>query len=124
VTGVVGTDSTGAPRRAKAGDRRRSGPVVGIVRLLAIAATVTAVVRELMTPRAERVWHGTVWGFVPYDFRLPRLHRIRRRLWSPSDPRIFVPTIFGVGWTVNFAALVAHLHPAPHSDANSDPGPE
>ena len=48
----------------------------------------------------DRTWHGRVLG-VPYDFRVPTPQRLLERLWNPDDERIIVPTVFGVGWTVN-----------------------
>jgi len=39
---------------------------------------------------------------IPYDFRRPTWKRIKERCWNPKDKRIFVPKIFGWGWTINF----------------------
>ncbi|MGA7987550.1 MAG: DUF5808 domain-containing protein [Candidatus Dormiibacterota bacterium] len=36
---------------------------------------------------------------------MPTFERARQRLWNPSDRRILVPTVFGVGWTVNWGRL-------------------
>lgn len=52
---------------------------------------------------------GRVLG-MPYDFRGASVDRIGSRLWNPADPRIFMPRLFGVGWTVNFGALAVKLH--------------
>jgi hypothetical protein len=46
-----------------------------------------------------------VAGVVPYDFRMPTLERARSRWWNAQDERLFVPTVFGVGWTLNIARL-------------------
>ena len=48
---------------------------------------------------------GTLWEFLPYDFRRPTLVRIKERLWNPNDERIWIPRIFGVGWSVNLFQL-------------------
>ena len=56
-------------------------------------------------PRTTNV-EGTVVGFVPYDFRPPTIERARSRWWNPDEPRLFVPQVFGVGWTINLARLV------------------
>ncbi len=88
---------------------RRPRPEIGVLRLVAAAATGTALVQELRTPRDFRTWHGTVWGFVPYDFRPPTLRRIKERIWAPSRPELLVPTVFGVGWTLNLGRVVALL---------------
>lgn len=52
----------------------------------------------------QAVPRGRVLG-MPYDARMPTGDNIQSRMWNPSDPRIFPPKLFGVGWTVNFAAL-------------------
>lgn len=71
------------------------------------AATLLAVVQELRTPAEQRTWHGEVFGFVPYDFRRPTLERVRTTIWSPRDPQVLKPRIFGVGWTPNLGRLAA-----------------
>lgn len=52
--------------------------------------------------------HGRLFGVVPYDFRRPTLERVRRTLWNPDDERFLVPTVFGVGWTVNVRGATRH----------------
>jgi hypothetical protein len=52
-------------------------------------------------PRAK---HGSFLG-IPYDWRRPTRARIRARLWNPDEPKLFVPRVFGWGWTINFARL-------------------
>ena len=47
---------------------------------------------------------------MPYDFRGASTERVGERLWNPADPRIFMPRLFGMGWTVNFGALAVQLH--------------
>lgn len=98
--------STGSGKGAKG--KRRSGPSGGDVALAVatIAVTVTAIRRQRALPPEERTWHGTVDVPVPYDFRLPTVERITHDLWRPEDTRVFVPRIFGVGWTVNLARLL------------------
>ena len=80
-----------------------------LIRLVGLALLVAALVQELRKPAAERTWHGQLGGFVPYDFRPPTLERVRARLWNPEDDRILVPTLFGVGWTVNVGRLIEGL---------------
>ena len=85
------------------GKRTRSRwPGLGIGLILVGGAVAT----ELLKPADERTWEGKIAGLVPYDLRRPTLARARERLWNPADPRIFVPTVFGVGWTVNFGRLL------------------
>jgi hypothetical protein len=80
-----------------------------IVKIVAFALAVAAIVEQLRLPADERTWEGRVAGVVPYDFRVPTIERARSRWWNPEDERLFVPTIFGVGWTVNVARLVRLL---------------
>jgi len=80
-----------------------------IVKLLAFAVFVAAIVEQLRLPAEERTWEGRVGGLVPYDFRMPTLDRARSRWWNPEDDRVFVPTVFGVGWTIKFARLARFL---------------
>ncbi len=77
--------------------------------LLAMALGIAAVVKELRTPADERTGHGTVAGFVPYDFRPPTTERVLDAVWAPDDPRILKPHAFGVGWTLNFGRILAVL---------------
>ena len=74
-----------------------------------ITLTLAAVCRELEKPKEERPWHGTIAGFVPYDFRLPTLERMKAAYWNPYDSRILVPEAFGIGWAINLYALLERL---------------
>ena len=53
-------------------------------------------------PRARR---GRFLG-LPYDWTRPTRADLRRDVWDPDNPRVFVPRSFGWGYGVNFAALV------------------
>lgn len=91
--------STGeSPKKRSGGD--------GFLTLVSVILLVAAVRQQLRRPRAERDWHGTVPIEVPYELRRPTLERVRHRLWDAEEPRLFVPTVFGVGWTVNLARLL------------------
>jgi len=87
--------------------RRQSLSTIGGT--IGLALLVTAVVHELRLPPDRRTWHGEVCGFVPYDLRRPTLARVREKLWSPDDPRLLMPHVFGVGWTPNLGRLAALL---------------
>lgn len=76
---------------------------------LGVIALGVAVATELRKPAEERTWEGRIAGFVPYDLRPPTIARARERLWNASDRRILVPTVFGVGWTVNLRRLLEPL---------------
>ena len=76
-----------------------------IVKLVAIGLVVAAVIEQLRRDPEERTCEGAVAGIVPYDFPVPTLERARSRWWNTDDQRLFVPQVFGVGWTVNLARL-------------------
>jgi hypothetical protein len=76
-----------------------------ILKWTAIGLVVLAVAEQLRRPAGDRTWNGTVIGFVPYDFRVPTVERMRSRWWNPEDDRLFVPQVFGVGWTINLARV-------------------
>ncbi|MGB2876444.1 MAG: hypothetical protein WBB97_00205, partial [Dehalococcoidales bacterium] len=50
-----------------------------------ITLTLVAVCQELEKPEEKRLWHGKVGRFVPYDFRLPTMERIKEAYWNPYD---------------------------------------
>jgi hypothetical protein len=83
---------------------------------LGVALLGAAVGTELRKPARERTWHGLIAGRVPYDLRRPTLARVHERLWNKRDRRILVPTVFGVGWTVNLRQLLNRTNGATLSD--------
>src|SRR6266480_6981966 len=80
-----------------------------LARLTGLLLLVASIVRELRLPKQERTWHGVVFGKVPYDLRPPTFDRLKAAIWNPRNSRLVVPTAFGVGWTVNLAAIRARL---------------
>ena len=80
-----------------------------LLRALVLLAVAGAIYRELRLPPEERTWHGRLFGFVPYDFRIPTFSRIRDAYFNPSSDRIFSPEPIGVGWAVNIAAVLRRL---------------
>lgn len=80
-----------------------------MLQLTAVALATAAILQELEKPAEERKWHGKVAGFIPYDFRLPTLERVRETYWNPYERRVFTPEVFGVGWAINFYALLENL---------------
>ena len=82
------------------------------VKLVAFGLVVAALIDQLRRDPEERTWEGSVAGIVPYDFRMPTLERARSRWWNTRDDRLFVPQVFGVGWTINLARLVRLARPA------------
>jgi hypothetical protein len=91
-----------------------------LIKWTGIALAAVAIVEQLRRPADERTWEGTVAGFVPYDFRPPTIERARSRWWNPDEPRLFVPQVFGVGWTVNVARLVGLVRDRAGADAAAD----
>ena len=80
-----------------------------LIRMAAIALVAAAIAQELRKPPEERTWQGKVAGFVPYDFRMPTIERLREAYWNPANPRVFTERVFGVGWGVNFPTLYGRL---------------
>jgi hypothetical protein len=77
-----------------------------LIRTAVIAAVAGAIYQEMRKPSAERTWHGRLLGFVPYDFRLPDLTRLRDSYWNTSSNRIFTDKPIGVGWSINIPAVL------------------
>ena len=78
-----------------------------VVRMLWVALVGAALADAVRNNRR----HGELFGFVPYDFRLPTPERARARTWNPGSPRVLTPVTFGVGWSLNLGRLarLAHL---------------
>lgn len=51
---------------------------------------------------------GRVLG-MPYDLRMPTAERIATQWWDPAEPKVLVPRVFGVGWTLNFGAVAVRM---------------
>lgn len=85
-------------------DEKRMSTVRDIWRLALAIIGVIAIVQELRKPSDERTWHGKVADFVPYDFRMPTIGRVRSTYWNPEGP-ILSGKVFGVGWSPNLGAL-------------------
>ena len=94
-------------------NRRKRGGVGGLARLVGLLLVGAAFVRELRLPPEQRTWHGVLLGRIPYDLRVPTVERVMHSMWDPDNPRILVPSAFGVGWTVNAAALMTFARGGP-----------
>lgn len=81
---------------------------IRLVQTAAVTVTLAAICQELEKPAEERQWHGKV-SFIPYDFRLPTLERIKEAYWNPHDERVFTERVLGIGWAINFYALLENL---------------
>ena len=97
-------DATQQTRRRQRSPQRRAWS------LMSFGLLVAAVVTELRKPTADRTWVGRLAGFIPYDLRRPTVARARQRWWNAADPRVIVPKVFGVGWTVNLRSLWSRVH--------------
>ncbi|HUV76112.1 MAG TPA: hypothetical protein VMW00_05655 [Dehalococcoidales bacterium] len=80
-----------------------------LIQVATISLTLAAVCQEMEKPKKERKWNGTIASFVPYDFRMPTGEKLRDVYWNPYESRIFGPEVFGVGWAINFYALLERL---------------
>jgi hypothetical protein len=82
--------------------------LVRFIEAAAITVTMAIICQELEKPSEERHWHGKL-GFIPYDFRLPTLERFKEAYWNPETTAIFTPEAWGIGWAINFRALLEKL---------------
>ena len=80
-----------------------------LLRMAAFAALAGAVYTEIRKPPEERTWHGRLLGVVPYDFRPPTPAKVIGAWWNPKSDRIVGDPVFGVGWSINVAALADRL---------------
>ena len=89
--------------------RSKQKPRNPVLFIVVVTIAVVAVRRQLALPKEERTWHGVVDVPVPYDFRFPTVDRVRRSVWDPEDERVILPRAFGIGWSVNAAAVLKRL---------------
>lgn len=89
--------------------KKRCNKARGLVKLVMAVLTGLAIRQELVKPKSERTWHGTLFGWLPYDFRRPTMQRVRDTMWAPMNPKLFMPRVFGLGWDINFGRLFTIL---------------
>ncbi|MFC2032765.1 DUF5808 domain-containing protein [Chloroflexota bacterium] len=82
---------------------------VRVIQAAAITLAVSAICQELEKPKIERNWYGKIAGFVPYDFRMSTIAKLKESWWNSYDSRVFTPRVFGIGWAINFPALLERL---------------
>ena len=82
--------------------------IIRLIQATAITITIAAVCQELEKPKEKRHWHGKI-GIIPYDFRLPTIERLKESYWNPDNSRIFTSEVLGIGWAINFFALLEKL---------------
>ncbi len=78
-------------------------------KLLSIALVIAVLRKEMNKPADQRTWSGEVAGFVPYEFRIPNLERIKASWWNPDQDRILTPMVWGIGWSINVGRLARML---------------
>jgi hypothetical protein len=88
---------------------RKTAGLRGLASLTGIALAIASIVQELRKPRRKRTWHGALFERIPYDWRRPTAQRIRHAYWRPRSRDLLQPTVFGVGWSLNVAALLRPL---------------
>lgn len=89
--------------------RGELGDLVWLLRMAVFGAVAGALYTELRKPSDQRTWNGTLFGFVPYDFRLPSLEQLRSAYWNPHSPKIFTARPLGVGWAINIPTLLRRV---------------
>ena len=80
-----------------------------VIQVAVISLAMAAVLQELEKPKEERTWHGKIAGFIPYDFRMPSLERLKEAYWNPYERKVITPEAFGIGWGINFYTLLENL---------------
>ena len=80
-----------------------------MLQVTVVALTLAAVFQELEKPKEEREWHGKVASIFPYDFRIPTIERLKESFWNPYERQVFTSPVFGIGWAINFYALLENL---------------
>lgn len=82
--------------------------LLNLVEATAVTIAVAAVCQELEKPKEERHWHGKL-GIIPYDFRFPTIERLKRAYWNTESDQIISDTVLGIGWAVNFFAILEKM---------------
>lgn len=78
---------------------------------------------DLLDALADESPEGTAsWRVlgVPVETRGPVSAEVRSRLWDPASPRLFVPRLFGVGWSVNLGAVAVRAGLIRPDDTDAD----
>ncbi|WGD38456.1 DUF5808 domain-containing protein [Lysinibacter sp. HNR] len=57
---------------------------------------------------------------LPLETRGPMSAEVRSRVWNPESPRLVVPRLFGIGWTLNLGALAVKLRLIRPDDATGE----
>ena len=76
--------------------------IFSILFLIYVAIVIT---QQLQRPPEERTWYGKIAG-IPYDFRIPTVERISSTFWNKDTSQIFLPQVFGIGWSINMYPII------------------
>ena len=87
-----------------------------IFRIVTTAFTVAALVYAIRMKRPA----GQILS-VPYDFRMPTVDTLRRRMWNPDDDRVITPSFLGIGWAINLYQALRQLRDYRPSDSQDPP---
>jgi len=82
--------------------------LLNLVEAAVVTVAVAAVCKELEKPKEERHWHGKL-GIIPYDFRVPTLERLKEAYWNTESNQVISDTVMGIGWAVNFYAILEKM---------------
>ena len=105
--------------------RREMGALGWILRTVTFGLVAAAVYKELQLPAEKRTWHGRLFDFVPYDFRIPTPRKLMQAFWNPDSGNIFSEQPFGVGLDDQLRRAAAHAAGADRLRARrSRQGPE
>jgi hypothetical protein len=78
-------------------------PGATVAEVSALAATVGEAGPEADEPS----W--SPFSGLPIDLTPPTAERIAHTWWNPTDERLFVPRVFGLGWALNLGAVAVRL---------------
>ncbi len=85
--------------------KKTASPINIIFSILFLIYVAIAITQQLQRPPEERTWYGKIAG-IPYDFRLPTVERIRNTFWNKDTSQIFLPQVFGIGWSINMYPII------------------
>ena len=88
---------------------RNTSGMRAMANVVGMGLAMASIIQEMRKPARKRTWHGTLFGRIPYDWRRPTAKRVRRAFWQPRSRHLVQPTVFGVGWSINFAAILRPL---------------
>jgi hypothetical protein len=102
----------------KSGERHQTMGKMNTFTLGVVAGLIAAAVgQELAKDPQERTWRGKVAG-IPYNFNLDSFRTIAGEYWDPESDQILTPHVIGMGWGINFAAVLRWLQSGSESSSS------